>query len=84
MMNPPTRKPLPFDLPAAYQIVVQGRVAPDMSDLLGGMTLHVISGEAGSPATILSGELSDQAALSGVLNLLYELQLTVISVKRLD
>ncbi len=83
-MSPPTRKPLPFDLPAAYQIVVQGRVAPDMSDLLGGMTLQVISGEAGSPATILSGELSDQAALAGVLNLLYELHLTVISVERLD
>jgi len=39
--------------------------------------------EAGPPATTLSGELCDQAALAGVLNMLYELHLTVLSVKRL-
>ena len=33
---------------------------------------------------MLEGELSDQAALAGVLNTLYELHLTVLSVKRVD
>jgi len=36
------------------------------------------------PVTTLSGELGDQAALAGVLNMLYELHLTVLSVKRLE
>ncbi len=40
--------------------------------------------EGGSLVTILEGELSDQAALAGVLNTLYELHLPLLSVKRLD
>ena len=35
------------------------------------------------PLTTLVGELSDQAALVGVLNTLYELHLPVFTVKRL-
>ncbi len=34
--------------------------------------------------TMLEGVLSDQAALAGVLNTLYELHLTVLSVERLE
>jgi hypothetical protein len=37
--------------------------------------------QGGSPITILEGELSDQAALAGVLNSLYELHHIVLSVK---
>jgi len=40
--------------------------------------------EADHKVTTLCGELGDQAALVGVLNTLYELHLTVISVKRLE
>ena len=39
--------------------------------------------EAGAPITTLEGELSDQAALVGVLNTLYEMHLPVLLVKRL-
>ena len=35
-------------------------------------------------STTLEGELSDQAALAGVLTTLYELHLTILSVKHLD
>ena len=55
-----------------------------MSDLLGGMTISPDTMEAGQTVTTLSGELVDQAALAGVLNMLYELHLTVLSVKRLE
>ena len=55
-----------------------------MSDLLGGMTISLDTGEADHPVTTLDGELSDQAALAGVLNTLYELHLPVILVKRLE
>jgi len=55
-----------------------------MSDLLGGMTISLVTVESDHPVTTLSGELVDQAALAGVLNMLYELHLTVLSVKRLE
>jgi hypothetical protein len=47
------------------------------------MTITVYSPEAGPLVTTLLGELSDQAALAGVLNTLYELHLPVLSVQRL-
>jgi hypothetical protein len=79
-----SRNPVPFDQPATYQISVQGRIDPTMSDLMGGMTISPDTLEADHTITTLCGELSDQASLAGVLNTLYELHLTVILVKRLD
>ena len=80
-MMMPSRDPIPFDRPANYQINVQGRLDPTMSDLLGGMTISPDTVEANPPVTTLCGELSDQAALAGVLNTLYEWHLTVLLVK---
>jgi hypothetical protein len=79
-----TRNPIPFDQPATYQICVLGQIDPAMSDLLGGMTISPDTVEADHPFTTLCGEMGDQTALAGVLNTLYELHLTVISVKRLE
>ena len=84
MMSKQCRNPIPFDQPATYQICVQGRIDPTMSDLLGGMTISPDTVEADHTVTSLCGELSDQAALAGVLNTLYELHLTLIMVKRLN
>lgn len=84
MMSLKHRDPIPFDCPATYQIIIQGRIDPDMSDLMGGMTIQIKSEETGSLVTILKGELTDQAALAGVLNSLYELHRPVILVERLD
>ena len=84
MMSMLSRNPIPFDRPANYQIRVQGRIDPSMSDLLGGMAISPDSVEADHTVTTLCGELGDQASLAGVLNTLYELHLTVLLVKRLD
>jgi len=84
MMSIPSRKPIPFDLPATYHILVQGRIDPTCSDRLGGMTICQATVEAGHPVTSLDGELRDQTALASVLNSLYELHLTVLSVNRLE
>jgi hypothetical protein len=84
MENMPSRKPNPFDRPATYQISVQGRIDLTWSDRLEGMTICKASPEATPPVTTLQGELSDQTALAGVLNALYELHLTVLLVKRLE
>jgi hypothetical protein len=40
--------------------------------------------KAGPTVTTLVGELADQAALAGVLNTLFELHLSVITVERLS
>ena len=84
MMSNLSRNPIPFDQPATYQISVQGRIDPTMSDRLGGMMISPVTVVSDHPVTTLSGELIDQAALVGVLNMLYELHLTVLSVKRME
>jgi hypothetical protein len=83
MMSKPFRNPVAFDCPASYQISVQGRIDATWSDRLEGMTIYLSSAETDSPVSTLEGELSDQAALAGVLNTLYELPLPVLLVKRL-
>jgi hypothetical protein len=82
MMSKLSRNPIPFDQPAIYQISVQGRIDPTMSDLLGGMTIFPNTVEVDHNVTTLCGELGDQASLAGVLNTLYELHLTVLLVER--
>jgi hypothetical protein len=84
MVNTSSRNPIPYDRPATYTISVQGRIDSAWSVRLEGMTICLGTVEAGPPVTTLEGELSDQAALAGVLNTLYELHLTVLSVKRMD
>jgi len=71
---------IPFDRPAIYQINVQGRIDPEWSDRMAGMKIYKSSEQPDLPITTLDGELSDQAALLGVLNSLYELHLPIISV----
>jgi hypothetical protein len=83
MLNKSSRNSLSYDLPAAYQIRVRGRVGSNWSDRLEGMTILLADAETNCPVTTLEGELIDQAALAGVLNTLYELHLTVLEVKRL-
>jgi hypothetical protein len=80
MVSIPLRNAIPFDGPATYQISVQGRIDPDWSDRLAGMTIRLTAKEASPPVSTLDGELSDQAALLGLLNSLYELHLPILSV----
>jgi hypothetical protein len=85
MNTTPHRDPLPFDSPALYRIVVQGRIDATWSDRLEGMKICLSAETVDSQVTTsLEGELSDQAALAGVLNTLYEMHLPVISVNRMS
>jgi hypothetical protein len=72
---------VPFDSPVAYRILVQGPVAPTWSDRLQGMDIIQTTSDNGLTVSTLSGELPDQTALAGVLNTLYELHLSVLSVE---
>jgi hypothetical protein len=70
-----------FDLQAMYRIRIKGYLNGSWSDRLGGMEIKVIERAEGAPETILVGWLPDQAALCGVLNALYNLRLTLLSVE---
>ena len=84
IMSIPPSKPIPFDLPATYQIIVEGRIDTTWSDILEGMKVSQVAQDGFRNCTSLEGELTDQAALAGVMNTLYETHLTIISVKRLN
>ncbi len=61
-------------------IEVEGRIAASYSTRLEGMQITENRAANGIIKTTLVGRLQDQAALSGVLNTLYELHATVVLV----
>lgn len=68
------------DLPALYQIKIEGHLNPAWSEWLEGLTLtHEPDG-----STALTGGLTDQADLYGVLIKLRDLGLILISVQWLE
>jgi hypothetical protein len=73
-----------FDSPETYRIDVLGRVPVRWRDCLEGMAITEYSAEAKPHVTTVLGELADRAALVGVLNTLFELHLSVVSVERLS
>ncbi len=59
-----------------YQIRIQGQLASSWSDWLGGLVITPQSyGE-----TLLAGPIVDQAALHGILDELYAMNLPILSV----
>ncbi len=70
--------------PAVYQIEIEGRIPASYSTRLEGMQITESQSADGKVKTIVVGLLRDQAALSGILNTLYELHTSVISVTCLD
>ncbi len=79
MPTAPTK--LSLHLPATYRICVQGALNENWSDYFSGLTLVSDSNAAPAGVTILTGQLTDQAALVGLLNRLYGLGLPLISVE---
>jgi len=69
---------------ATYQILIQGILDSRWKDAVCGMNIiDNIPGDK-QPVTTLRGELSDQSALAGVLNLIFLLGLPLLSVEYLD
>jgi hypothetical protein len=73
-----------FDKPAVYRIRIKGNLNESWSSRLNGMRIMQDENVKHKNVTILFGYLSDQAALSGVLNSLYDLGLTILSVECLN
>jgi hypothetical protein len=67
------------DEPAVVQIKVQGNLDARWSDWFSGLTVEVGDEGEGRPVTTLTGSI-DQATLRGILNRIWDLNLTLISV----
>ena len=67
--------------PATYRIEVEGHLDESWSERLAGM--HITSRKRSDQTTVTSliGRLRDQAELSGVLNSLYDLHLSILKVE---
>ncbi len=75
---------LTLDRPVTYEIKVPGRLDDSWSDWVEGMTITVESGDDGPTTTTLTGVVTDQAALQGLLSRLYSLGLPLLSVRCIE
>lgn len=70
--------------PEFYEIKVKGELDGLWTPWFEGMTLtHIENGETGLACTMISGLVTDQAALHGLLNKIRDLNLPLISVRRI-
>jgi len=65
-----------------YQIKVQGRLNEEWAAWLNGM--NVILENEEPPVTKITGAVVDQAKLRGIINKLWDLNLTLISINRVE
>jgi hypothetical protein len=84
MTQSENRKNILFDRPGKYRISVQGLLDESWSERLGGMRITASSLKDQGQVTELVGQVRDQAELAGVLNSLYELHMTLLSVEYLN
>ena len=70
------------DCPVIYQIIVQGYLDENRSDWFDGMDIEPQVDADGRSVTKLTGKVVDQAALHGLLRKLYDLGLSLLSIKR--
>ncbi len=67
-----------------YQIKVQGKLNEQLSDWLSGLDISYSQVGLEVQISTLTGPVADQAALRGILNKLWDLNLTLLAVARLD
>ena len=63
-----------------YQIQVQGWIGERWASWFDGMTMTFEHERDGTPITTLTGAVTDQAALRGILAKIWDLNLTLLSV----
>ena len=69
---------------AVYEIRVQGELDRGWEEWLSGLSVtHKHSGER-QRTTTLTGQVADQSALRGILCKLWDLNLTLLSVRRIE
>jgi hypothetical protein len=74
----------PADHSHTYSICVLGNIDPVWANRISGMELTPDCNSYGSQITRLHGSVRDQAELMGIINLLYDLGLTLLSVQNAE
>ena len=67
-----------------YRIKVEGRLHKRWSDWFSGMLIEHKVERSANPMTIIQGPISDQSALRGILIKLWDLNLILVAVERID
>jgi len=67
-----------------YQITVQGCVEPSWSDWFDGMEITNETTQDAQSITTFTSNVDDQATLRGILNRIWDLNLIVLSVIRIE
>ena len=70
--------------PLSYEIIVQGELDPGWSEWFNGMTIQSTEKPGSLMITTLSGDITDQSALRGILTRLWDLNLALVSVRLLS
>jgi hypothetical protein len=76
--------PISNHKPVRYQIKIKGKIREDWSDWLSGMEISSAQAGEESQITTLTGIVPDQAALRGILCKLWDLNLTILSIARIE
>ena len=63
-----------------YKITIKGRLQEKWASWLNGMIMSVENTVPGNNETIITVRIPDQAALRGILNKIWDLNLTIISL----
>jgi hypothetical protein len=79
MRNNPQHSRL--DQPAIYRIKVQGRLDASWSGWFNGMTITVSQDKAGMTITTMSGLISDQVVLHGILARIRDMGLPLLNIE---
>ena len=66
---------------ASYRISIQGSLPQSWYDRVNGMVVSTDHDSGQHPVTVLTGQLMDQAALFGVLSIVYMLILPLLSAE---
>ena len=70
--------------PARYRICIQGTLDKNWSAYCGGMTIEHENNPKRGAMTIMTGRLTDQSALIGVLISLYDIGCPILSVEYIE
>jgi len=83
-MNTKIESEFSFQKSAIYKIKVEGVLKENWVDKFQGLKIRNESSSSGKSVSVLYGKINDQSALSGLLNTLYDYNMTILSVKMLN
>lgn len=69
-----------YDQPCQYDIRVRGSIDPQWADWFDGLTIQSL----GEGETLLTGLITDQAALYGILAMITKLRVVLLSLKQVE